>query len=289
MRPPFLLLTVAMMVLVAALASYEGYRWSTPLFVLICLAALAAHLAVNLLNEYEDFESGLDAITQRTPFSGGSGALQVEPRAAQAVAAAGYFCLGFLITLGAFFVQLRGEWVLLIGLLGVVVIVSYTSFITRHPWLCLVSPGLAFGPFMIVGGTLVLTGEFSWLAFWVSWIPFLLVNNLLLLNQFPDEAADQRLGRFNIIMQWGHARSFGVFLLFWGLAYGVLAWLILLQWLPLASASGFVTLPWVWAMGYKLRNRTRDLIQLTPLLAMNVAATLLLPVLIAFGLYYDVA
>ncbi len=101
------------------------------------------------------------------------------------------------------------------GLLGVVLIVTYTSRITRYPWLCLIAPGLAFGPFMVVGGFMVLTGEFSWLAFWVSWIPFLLVNNLLLLNQFPDEAADRRLGRFNIIMRLGGKAVYGSLKVFW--------------------------------------------------------------------------
>ncbi len=88
MRLPFLLLTLAMMLLVSAIATYEGFEWSLPLFFLICVAALAAHLSVNLLNEFEDFESGLDFQTDKTPFSGGSGGLPANPDAAESVVAA---------------------------------------------------------------------------------------------------------------------------------------------------------------------------------------------------------
>ena len=42
-----------------------------------------AHLAVNMLNEYFDFKSGLDFKTQRTPFSGGSGTLPANPHLAR--------------------------------------------------------------------------------------------------------------------------------------------------------------------------------------------------------------
>jgi len=38
------------------------------------MATLSAHIAVNTLNEYMDFKSGLDYETLKTPFAGGSGA-----------------------------------------------------------------------------------------------------------------------------------------------------------------------------------------------------------------------
>ena len=45
-----------------------------------------------------------------------------------------------------------------IGLLGLVLVVSYTPWITRHPLLCLVAPGLGFGPVMVLGTLVALTG-----------------------------------------------------------------------------------------------------------------------------------
>jgi hypothetical protein len=46
---------------------------------LIFIGALFAHISVNTLNEYFDFKSGLDLTANKTPFSGGSGALPNTP------------------------------------------------------------------------------------------------------------------------------------------------------------------------------------------------------------------
>jgi len=72
-RAPFLLLTLACMALGVAccwwLARLAGGILAWPDALLAVLGALAAHVSVNALNEYVDFKSGLDALTQRTPFS----------------------------------------------------------------------------------------------------------------------------------------------------------------------------------------------------------------------------
>ncbi len=82
-RAPFLLLSVIIVVLAAAMAHAElqGTEQSLDgsLFALVLLGAVAAHIAVNSLNEYLDFKSGLDERTHRTPFSGGSGFLPEHP------------------------------------------------------------------------------------------------------------------------------------------------------------------------------------------------------------------
>ena len=41
-----------------------------------------AHTSVNALNEYQDFKSGLDLITVKTPFSGGTKSLPENPQKA---------------------------------------------------------------------------------------------------------------------------------------------------------------------------------------------------------------
>lgn len=46
---------------------------------LALLGALSAYISVNVFNEYIDFKTGLDLVTRRTPFSGGSGTLPANP------------------------------------------------------------------------------------------------------------------------------------------------------------------------------------------------------------------
>lgn len=285
MRPNFLVLPLVVMVLVMATASYDGFRWSGYLMWMITLAAVAAHISVNLFNEAEDAASGLDDLTDKTPFSGGSGALQAYPQYWPWVAGFGYFFLGTVLVLGLFLIYLRGLAILYLGLLGVVLIVGYSRHITRMPWLSLISPGLAFGPIMLIGGYFALTGSASLTVLGLSLLVFLLVNNLLLLNQFPDAEADKSVGRLNWVIAQGKlasAQLFGVNLL---LVYGLLAGLIGLQILPVQAALGFVTLFLAWPLQVGVKKHYNELQQKPSLLALNVAVVLLTPALIAMGLF----
>jgi 1,4-dihydroxy-2-naphthoate octaprenyltransferase len=73
MRPPFLLLTPACLLLALAVADNCCKPVNLSFFFIALTGALAAHISVNAFNEYFDFRSELDMHTQRTPFSGGSG------------------------------------------------------------------------------------------------------------------------------------------------------------------------------------------------------------------------
>ena len=87
-RPNFLILTpVCISLGLASVLLTEGWvDWGT--LAVILIGALMAHVSVNALNEYQDFQSGLDFKTERTPFSGGSGTLVLQPRlASQALVA----------------------------------------------------------------------------------------------------------------------------------------------------------------------------------------------------------
>ncbi len=290
-RPPFLLLSLSIVILGSAIAVYQGAEWSVGLFGLITLGAVLAHAAVNLLNEYQDFQSGLDLVTEKTPFSGGSGALPAYPEAAPYVFKTFLAVLVFLICLGGIFIFLKGWELLPLGGLGLLLIVTYTSKITRLPWVCLVAPGLAFGPIMVSGVYFVWTGEFSILALVLSMVPFFWVNNLLLLNQIPDLKVDQAVGRFNILMQYNVRTGVGFFILFSVLSYLVL-W----------GAQAFFQLPvtvWLAFLGmllvipifkilfscYLKTNISSSCGQkLQPALGMNVIINILTPILIALGL-----
>ena len=107
-RPNFLLLAPLCAGLGLAVAWQQGQAPELLHTFLVFLGAVLAHAAVNLLNEYDDFRSGLDMITERTPFSGGSGALPEVPTAARRVLWAGLGTLAVVVTIGLYFLWLRG-------------------------------------------------------------------------------------------------------------------------------------------------------------------------------------
>ena len=285
MRPPFLLLAPACVVLGigTALRTSGGVN---PLEVaLVLLGAVAAHISVNAFNEYCDFRSGLDDLTVRTPFSGGSGSLPEKPEmAASALLTAG---LTLLITagIGGYFALLRGFALLPVGLLGLLVIVAYTPWLTHHPVLCLVAPGVGFGPLMVLGAQFALSGEYSWSAVVASLVPFFLVSNLLLLNQFPDAEADRSVGRRHVPIVLGASGGslvYGLFLLFTFLAIlGGVAW----AYLPRACLLGLTTLGLALPTVFGVFRHEGKVETLIPYLTMNVILTLVTPVLVAVGLF----
>jgi 1,4-dihydroxy-2-naphthoate octaprenyltransferase len=194
LRVPFLVLPPACVLLGIGTAVRTAGSVSTLDVVLALIGAISAHISVNAFNEYFDFKSGLDARTERTPFSGGSGVLPEKPEMAHTALSMALIALIITGLIGVYFSFVRGIALLPLGILGLFIIVAYTPWLTRRPVLCLIAPGLGFGPLMVMGTHFVLTGQYSWGVFLVSMLPFFLVNDLLLLNQFPDTDADRSVG-----------------------------------------------------------------------------------------------
>ncbi len=283
-RPNFLLLTPACVSLGVTTAWVSGARINGIDLTLVCLGALAAHVSVNVLNEYADFRQGVDSQTRQTPFSGGSGYLPSRPEAAPRVLAFGLVSLTVTVLIGLHFVLSLGSDLLPLALLGIVVVAAYTPWITRQIWLSLIAPGLGFGPLMVVGVNWVLTQQYQAPAFAASLVPFFLVNNLLLLNQFPDLEADRGAGRKNLPICYGTRKAAVVYAVAQGLAYAALSASVIIGVLPLTSLLGLLMLPFAGWAAYKVLQRHDRLDALMPALKLNVAVNLGTPILMAIGI-----
>lgn len=157
-RPAFLILSPVCVFLGLGTALSAGATVHYGMLALILLAAICAHIGVNTLNEYDDFRSGLDFHTKRTPFSGGSGALPAHPEMAGHVLFAGRASLLVTTLIGSYFVWLHGWPAALLGLAGIALILTYTTWLNRFAWACLLAPGLGFGLLMVAGTHYLLTG-----------------------------------------------------------------------------------------------------------------------------------
>jgi 1,4-dihydroxy-2-naphthoate octaprenyltransferase len=285
MRLPFLILTPACVLVGVATAVWSGASIS-PLPVIMALAgAVAAHISVNALNEYEDFHTGLDFKTERTPFSGGSGALPGNPGQAHQALLTGVASALFTVSVGVYFTILRGWEIIPLGLLGLLVIVIYTRWITRSPLLCLIAPGLGFGPLMVMGTHFALTGTYSMTAFVASLVPFFLVSDLLLLNQFPDVEADREIGRQHLPIAWGIRAAVGVYILFLALTYLSIIAGVLLGLLPTFALLGLGTLIIAIPTARGAARYAESIPELVPHLGRNVLVVIATPVLMAIGIF----
>ncbi len=283
-RPSFLILTPICILLGLASVLLSGAQVEWSLLGIAMLGALMAHISVNSLNEYADFHSGLDFKTEKTPFSGGSGTLVMQPRLATQALVLGIGSLGITIACGLFIIQQVGWGLVPIGILGILIIVFYTGWINRNRFLVLITPGLSFGPLMVVGTDFALTGAYSGVALLLSLVPFFLVNNLLLLNQIPDIDADRSVGRDNFAIAWDRGRSAWLFLSFALMAYLTVLVGVATTVLPLWALLGMLTLPLTYQVFLGVKRFSGDLSQLIPSLGKNVAITLLTPLLVFIGI-----
>ncbi len=284
MRPAFLILTPACCVLGYALAVLDGWQPDLLMTSLVLLGAVAAHISVNAFNEYEDFKSGLDFRTERTPFSGGSGALPAHPELSRYAVLLGIGSLAVTLLIGSYFVWLRGLLLIPFGALGILIILSYTRFLTKLPWLCLIAPGMAFGPLMVGGTYAALTGTITAQVILVSLVPFFLVNNLLLLNQYPDIAADRSVGRRNLPMLYGLHWANLVYLIF---SLAALLLLFVISRSITFALLGYVSMALLLPLTIGLFRYETEPARLIPYLGLNVAVSIVSPVLMAVGILLE--
>jgi 1,4-dihydroxy-2-naphthoate octaprenyltransferase len=285
-RPQFLLLTPACCCVGVGTAAWVkgGLRTLPWGYVILALVgALCAHIATNVLNDYFDYVSGLDLKTRRTPFSGGSGIIPQGLMSSHKALIFGLAALGLTAAIGCFFWAMRGWGILPLGIIGIIVIISYTPWVTTRPVLCLVAPGLGFGPLMVMGTHFVLTGRYDGVAILASVIPGLLVSNLLLLNQFPDVEADAAINRRHIPIVFGRVASAWLYAAF---AVGTYIWIVCcwaLGSFPASTLIALIPLPLALVTIKGVIKNTDNIKKLIPYLGQNVIYTLATPLLLGIG------
>jgi 1,4-dihydroxy-2-naphthoate octaprenyltransferase len=236
-RAPFLLLPFTLVAVCAAAAAYDD-RASVLASVLALVGLVALHAAVNAFNEASDMRSGIDLQTTRTPFSGGSGTLPsgaIPVREAVWVGAIGS-AIGLAV--GVYFLTQVGWWPLIgVMALGAVAVLIYTQVFARTG-VGEIFAGLGLGLLPVVGTALVQGGTIGPAA-WAAGVPaFLMTFNLLLLNEFPDEAADRAGGRLNLVLLLGRR---GAALVYVAAAVGtpaIIAAAVLGGWFPALALLG---------------------------------------------------
>jgi 1,4-dihydroxy-2-naphthoate octaprenyltransferase len=285
-RAPFLLVTLVSVLVGVSVAVYEPHPHPiNGLYLgLAFLGALLSHVAVNVFNEYFDYKSGVDFKTMKTPFSGGSGVLPAGLLNARSVYILGISCIAAIIAIGGYFIYVQGPLIIPIGVVGIITVYFYTTYITKSPLLCAIAPGLGFGPLMVMGTYFALTGHYSLAAGLASLVPGFLVSNLLLLNQFPDVEADASVSRRHYPISVGLAKSSLIYTALVLAAYLALIISVEVGKLPDLALLGLVTLPLGLLVVRGVRKYHNQVEHLVPIMGRNVMLTLFFPMLMAIGI-----
>ena len=270
-RPDQLLLIVAVYALGAVIAIARGAA-PDPAVALVGLAALLPTAAsVHYANEYADYRT--DALTERTPFSGGSGGLHAAalPGRLARDAALVTGAVGALATAWSWLAgQLPGPAVALLA--GIAVLGWGYSL----PPPALAWRGLGELDNAILGGLLLpgygaatLAGGLD-PAVLLAVLPFAaLVFLNLLATQWPDRRADAAVGKRTLPTRWSPGRLRGAYLVGLAVAGGSLValWGRILP--PLVAGATLAALPFA---AWGAATYTRDEWPFPSVAAMVVAA-----------------
>lgn len=197
-----------------------------------CLLAVVGiyliEIGKNALNEYVDFKAGVDQAVDtehRTPFSGGKktivdGLLTLNQSLIIAVIT---FAAAALI--GLLVVFLHEFTVLYVGLagFGLAILYSLPPFKLAYRGLGEFTVGLVFGPLVLNGMYVAMTGQFDLPPLLASLPLGFLIANVLWINQFPDYEADLSGGKRNGVVRLGKKRAIRVYALLFAAAYVSLA------------------------------------------------------------------
>jgi 1,4-dihydroxy-2-naphthoate octaprenyltransferase len=285
-RPQFLTLSVVLAFLGTSVAWYDG-PVNLGYALLAGFGLMLTHGSVNAINDYFDYKSGIDLDVERTPFSGGSGLVPDGKISLNQALWVGIVTSLVALLIGLFFIAVKGWLLLPLLIAAALCLVLYTPVILKTTWPEW-SPGLGLGILPILGFYFIQSGRYDWMALIASIPSGILVHNLLLLNEFPDVAADRKGGRKTIPVAFGLDAAAKFFML---ATVAVYVWIIgcvlatLLTGkvvMPVYCLIALLALPWaVKAMRGSKEHHDRS--RLVPALGDNVKFILFTQVLLGVG------
>ncbi len=279
-RPQFLLLSVMLAFLGTCIAWYEG-AFHFGYAILAFVGLVLAHISVNTLNDYFDYKSGIDLTTIRTPFSGGSGILPPGNLKPRQVLGMGLGSLLLTIPIGVFFVLKTGWQLIPLLIIAALCVVLYTPVILKMYWPEW-APGLGLGALPVMGAYFVQTGEYTWPLVIASIPSFILVHNLLFINEFPDLEADRKGGRRTTPVVIGLEKSSRLYSALTILVYIWIIGCVVVKVMPVYCLAALLTLP-IGLKAIRGSGQYQEMDKLVPALAANVQVVLGIQLLLGIG------
>jgi 1,4-dihydroxy-2-naphthoate octaprenyltransferase len=250
--------------------------------ILTCGGVICLHASVDLLNDYWDYRRGIDKVTKRTKFSGGTGILPenlLKPKTVY-VAGMSFLLLGSLI--GMYFVAIRGITIAIILAFAILSIYFYSIKIVN---VGLGELFVAIKSAMIVIGTFyVQTGLIDMAALYIGIIVGTLSSSVLFVNSFPDYDADRDNGRRTLVIILGKKRGAKLLPLLVSVSYGLIAVGILLGYTKSYSLISFVSIPVAVRAIRQLEENNQKVEKLVPAMTTTLLYSRITGILLAISL-----
>ncbi len=242
-RPWSFIMTVISISVGSAVAAIDG-QFFAGLYLLTLLGAVLLHAATNLINDYYDFQRGVDTVDTATalyrPHPLVQGKLQPEN-----VRNCAYLLFLAGAVIGILLAAARGWPILGLGIMGIAASLAYTAPPLSYKNLGLgeFSVFLIWGPFMVEGAYFVQQQSFSLQALWIS-IPFgVIVALVLLANNLRDISHDKTKNIRTLAVFLGVQKGFYLYAALISLAYVSILLMVAFRVLSLWSLGVLLSLP----------------------------------------------
>jgi 1,4-dihydroxy-2-naphthoate octaprenyltransferase len=267
-RVKFLLASVIAVSLGLALSYWQTKTLDIASAAITMGGVILLHASVDLLNDYSDYKRGIDTITKRTKFSGGTGVLPEGLLKPSTVYYAGIICLILGSLAGVYFVILHG-WIIA-AILGFAVssIYFYSTKIVDS------SLGEIFvgikGSMIVLGTMFIQTEQILPANILAGVIAGTLSSFVLYITSFPDHDADKEKGRKTLVIVLGKTQAANLYAIFPCVAYGFIILGIVLNLLPVHSAMVFTTIPMIIQVNKKIRKSLDDMVQFSQIMKTTI-------------------
>jgi 1,4-dihydroxy-2-naphthoate polyprenyltransferase len=241
-RIRFLLASVIAVSNGLALAFWKYGQFNFFYAILTYIGVICLHISIDLLNDYWDYKRGIDQLTKRTGFSGGTGILPENILRPKNVYTAGIIFLLLGSSIGAYFVILRG--------ITIAIILGFAIFAIYFYSTSIVNAGLgelfvAIKGCMIVLGTFYIqTGVIESAPFYIGSIIGILSASVLFINSFPDHDADRFKGRRTLVIILGRQKASKIFPLLIMITYILIIVGIFFGYTKIYSLLCFASIPY---------------------------------------------
>jgi 1,4-dihydroxy-2-naphthoate octaprenyltransferase len=279
-RPQFLVLSIVLGITGTCIAWYDGF-FNLGEALLATFGLVLTHMSVNSLNDYFDYRSGIDKVTDITPFSGGSGMIKAGRLSTREVLWVGIITLLLAAPVGIYFILVKGWLLLPLLIVAAFCVVLYSPLIQKYYWPEW-SPFLGLGVLPVLGMYFSQTGMYTWHAVIASIPSGFLVHNLLLLNEFPDIEADKVAHRKTLPITMGGRGAAIFYTVFTLMAYVWVIGAVIFKAMPVFTLIALLTLP-IAIKAIRGSFAYTDRAKLIPAMASNVMVVLLTQVLIGIG------
>ncbi|MDR0977079.1 MAG: prenyltransferase [Prevotellaceae bacterium] len=254
--------------ILALCMAVKADSFSLPLALLAVVGVAAAHLGMNLFDDYFDYrKKGSVAIREELAGAGFRARLgkcnfilSGEATARHYLVAACTFC-GVAVVLGDIIAYYQGVEVFWYVLIGGFLGIFYSGYPIRFSYYGLgeVLIGIMFGPLLMSGVYYAATGTQDLAVWWVSVAVGLLVANIVYTHAVMDYEPDKGIGKMTLAVLIGGKRGMmAASALLTFLPYVVMVTGVVWSVLPVSFLLTLLTLPMAVGLFRRMRLFTRD-------------------------------